>query len=63
MIKAVVSKGKNKGTWHGSVACRKTGSFNINLIKGRIQGVNYKYCQLVQKSDGYKYTIEKKVAR
>lgn len=60
MVKAMVPKGKNKGIWFGSVACRKTGSFNINLIKGRIQGISYKYCQPVQKADGYKYIIERK---
>ena len=51
--------GKNKGIWYGSVACRSTGSFNINL-KGRVQGINHKYCQIVQKSDGYKYTLERR---
>ncbi len=57
MVKAIVSKGKNKGIWYGSVACRRTGSFNINLIEGRLQGINYKYFQLVQRADGYKYII------
>ena len=60
MVKANVLKGKKKGVWHGSVACRSSGSFNINLIKGRVQGINYKYCHLVQKSDGYKYIIERR---
>ena len=60
MVKAIVPKGKNKGIWHGSVACRSTGSFDINLKKGRIQGINHKYCQIVQKSDGYKYTLERR---
>ncbi|WP_017473120.1 hypothetical protein [Amphibacillus jilinensis] len=60
MVKGVVAKGKNKGTWYGSVACRSTGSFNINLKEGRKQGINHKYCQLVQKADGYKYTMERR---
>jgi 5-methylcytosine-specific restriction endonuclease McrA len=60
MVKAIVPKGKHKGIWYGSVACRSSGSFNINLIKGRIQGINYKYCQLIQKADGYKYIIERR---
>lgn len=58
MVKAIIPKGKYKGTRYGSVACRKTGNFNVNLIKGRIQGINHKYCQLIQKFDGYKYIIE-----
>lgn len=60
MIKAIVTKGKKKGTYFGSVACRNTGSFNINLIKGRVQGISYKYITCIQKADGYKY-IEKGV--
>lgn len=60
MVKAVVPKGKNEGVWHGSVACRSTGSFNINLRKGRIQGINHRYFQIVQRSDGYQYTIERR---
>ncbi len=60
MVKATVLKGKYKGIWYGSVACRSTGSFNINLKKGRIQGVSYKYCQIIQKSDGYKYIVERR---
>ncbi len=60
MVKAIVPKGKHKGIWYGSVACRSTGSFNINLKKGRIQGINYKYCQIIQKSDGHKYNLERR---
>jgi hypothetical protein len=60
MVKAVVPKGKYKGIWYGSVACRSTGSFNINLIKRRVQGINHKYCQIVQRFDGYKYIIERR---
>lgn len=58
MVKATVPKGKYKGVWYGNVACRSTGSFNINFKKGRIQGINHKYCQIIQKSDGYKYIVE-----
>lgn len=60
MIKAVVPKGKYEGIWYGSVACRSTGSFNINLIKGRVQGINHKYCQIIQRFDGYKYILERR---
>lgn len=61
MVKAIVEKGKKIGTYMGTVACRSTGSFNINLLKGRVQGINYKYCQIIQKSDGYKYIIERRI--
>jgi 5-methylcytosine-specific restriction endonuclease McrA len=60
IVKAVIPKGKHKGTWFGSVACRKTGSFNINLLKGRIQGINYKYIKKIQAFDGFKYNIERR---
>ena len=60
MVKAIVPKGKYTGTWYGSVACRSTGSFNINLIKGRIQGINHKHCQITQRFDGYKYILERR---
>jgi len=60
MVKANVTKGKKIGVYHGSVACRSNGYFNINLLKGRVQGISYKYCNIVQKSDGYKYIIERR---
>lgn len=60
MVKAIVPKGKHKGIWFGSVACRKSGSFNINLLDGRIQGINYKRCQTIQRFDGFKYNIERR---
>lgn len=60
MVKANIPNGKYKGVWFGSVACRSSGSFNINLKKGRIQGVHNKYCKLIQKADGYKYSLERR---
>lgn len=57
IVKAIVPKGKNKGTWIGKVAIRKTGSFKITLGSGTvIDGVNHKYLQLVQLADGYNYS-------
>lgn len=61
MVKAIVTKGKKKGTYYGSIACRSTGSFNINLLKGRVQGISYKDCKIIQKSDGYKYITESRI--
>jgi hypothetical protein len=55
MIKAVVTRGKKIGTYFGRVSCRKTGSFDIKMKVGRIQGINYKYFKLIQRSDGYSY--------
>jgi len=56
MIKAVVTRGKKIGTYFGKVMCRKSGSFDIKTSYGRVQGIGYKYFQLVQRSDGYLYS-------
>ena len=62
MVKAVVPKGKHQGIHVGSVACRKTGSFNINQASGRVQGISHRHCQLIQKADGYQYHTEEREA-
>lgn len=55
MVKAIVTVGKKAGTYVGRVAVRASGSFNITIESGTIQGVNYKYCRLLQRADGYAY--------
>lgn len=55
MVKAVVPNGKKQGTHVGRVAVRSTGSFNISTMKGLIQGISHKFCNVVQKKDGYAY--------
>jgi 5-methylcytosine-specific restriction endonuclease McrA len=57
MVKAIVTKGKKIGTYIGRVAVRTSGSFNIKTENGTIQGISYKYCQLVQRIDGYAYSF------
>jgi len=59
-VRAVVPNGKKKGVWSGRVLCRGTGSFDIKTMKGRVQGVSYKYCRLVQSNDGYQYFTDAK---
>ena len=56
MIKAVVTRGKKIGTYFGKVMCRRSGSFDIRTSSGRVQGINHRYFQLVQRSDGYLYS-------
>jgi len=56
MVKADVPKGKKAGIHVGRVLCRKTGSFDISTLAGRVSGVNHKYCKLIHKSDGYQYS-------
>lgn len=55
MVKAIVPKGKKQGTYHGRVAIRTSGSFNITTAHGTIQGIGSQYCQVIHHSDGYSY--------
>lgn len=52
MVKAVISDGKKKGIYRGTVSIRTTGSFKIN---GKVDGIGWRYCRVVQRADGYNY--------
>jgi len=54
-VRAIVTSGKKVGTYVGRVAVRTTGSFNITTAHGTVQGIPYKYCQVVHRLDGYSY--------
>jgi 5-methylcytosine-specific restriction endonuclease McrA len=56
IVKAIVTKGKKIGTYVGRVMVRASGSFDIGIGKEKVSGISYKYCQLLQRSDGYEYT-------
>lgn len=62
MVKAVVAKGKKAGTWIGRVAIRATGSFNIQTLDDVVQGISHRHCRLLQRGDGYNYSIMEKAA-
>jgi hypothetical protein len=54
MVKAVVTKGVNSGTYVGRVAVRATGSFNIMTNRGKmVEGVCHRSCAALHKGDGY----------
>ena len=55
IVKAVVTKGKKVGVYVGRVLCRASGSFDISTQKGRVAGINHKYCLPIHKKDGYAY--------
>jgi 5-methylcytosine-specific restriction endonuclease McrA len=56
LVKTEVPIGKYRGVWKGRVACRASGSFDIKDGNGKIIcGSNYKYCQIVQRADGWQY--------
>ena len=56
-VKAVVSSGKKAGTHQGRVAIRASGSFNIQTPQGVIQGIHHRHCALIQRADGYGYSL------
>ena len=60
MVRAAVPRGKHTGTHQGRVAVRATGSFNIQTGREVIQGVSHRYCTVLQRADGYGYTLQPK---
>lgn len=55
IVKVIVPAGKKVGTYTGRVAVRMTGSFNVTTERETIQGIGYKYCHVIHRSDGYRY--------
>jgi len=53
MVKALVKKGVKRGMYVGRVSVRASGSFNITTPTGTTQGISYRYCNPIHKSDGY----------
>jgi 5-methylcytosine-specific restriction endonuclease McrA len=60
LVKAIVTKGKKIGTYFGRVGVRLSGNFCIDTSTGKVDGLSYKYCRNVQRSDGYSYLTKKK---
>lgn len=59
-VEAKPVTGKNKGrTFCGRLGVRATGSFVVITKEGKIT-VNYKYCRIIQKIDGYAYSYKTK---
>ena len=59
-VRAEVPKGKKAGVHVGRVAVRATGSFNLQTAHGTVQGISHRYCQLLQRADGYGYFFQPK---
>lgn len=51
LVRAVVPTGKKAGTHTGRVAVRTSDSFRV----GTVDGINWRYCNLIQRTDGYEY--------
>ncbi|MBC8722857.1 RNA-guided endonuclease IscB [Paraburkholderia sp. 31.1] len=56
VVRADVPTGKKAGTYHGRVAVRAKGNFNIQTHDRVVQGVAHRYCRLLQRADGYGYS-------
>lgn len=57
IVKAVVQKGKKAGIHIGKVSVRSTGRFNIKTPAGTVEGIGWKNCTILQRKDGYTYSI------
>jgi len=55
MVKALVTKGVKRGMYVGRISVRASGFFNITTPTGTTQGIGYRYCNPIHKSDGYFY--------
>jgi hypothetical protein len=57
-VRAVVpDELKTAGTHVGRVQVRKSGSFAISTCDRDVDGINAKYCHLIQRGDGYGYAL------
>jgi len=56
-VRAVVPSGKKVGTHAGRVSIRASGSFNVQTSKGVVQHINHRFCVMIQRADGYGYSI------
>jgi hypothetical protein len=58
MVLAKVPNGKHAGIHTGRVAVRKSGSFNLQVPSGTIQGISHRHCRKLQSADGYGYNLQ-----
>jgi 5-methylcytosine-specific restriction endonuclease McrA len=57
MVRAVVPTGKKAGNYVARLAVRASGFFNLQLAVGVVQGISHKYCGLLQRGNGYGYSL------
>jgi hypothetical protein len=57
MVHARVPSGARKGTYTGRVLVRSRGSFDIVTRTARVTAISYKYCRVVQRTEGYRYAL------
>ena len=59
IVKAVVKRGKEPGTYRGRVTVRAAGSMDLKSDKGKEVRVAPSNSRLIQRSDGYSYSLIK----
>ena len=57
MVRASVPAGKKAGIHVGRVAIRATVFFNIQTPQRVVQGISHRYCKVIQRGDGYGYSL------
>ena len=60
MVKVIVLTGSKQGEYLGRVAVKSSGYFDIQTKTKTIEGIGYKYCHIVQRSDGYLYSYNER---
>lgn len=60
LVRAEVPKGKKAGTYVGRVAVRARGYFNLQTGHAIITDISHRYCTLLQRADGYGYSLIKR---
>lgn len=60
MVKAIVPNGSKQGEYLGRVIIKSSGYFDIKTKNGLARNIRYKYCRIVQKSDGYSYSYNER---
>ncbi|MFM0308344.1 RNA-guided endonuclease IscB [Paraburkholderia sp. RL17-383-BIF-A] len=56
-VRANVPAGKNIGAHTGRVSVRARGNFDIQTPRGVVHGVSHKHCAVLQRADGYSYSM------
>jgi RRXRR protein len=62
LVRAVVTSGTKPGICVGKVAVRTRGVFNIQTAQGTVTDIQYRFCKVVARSDGYNYHSRKEAA-
>ena len=56
LVRAAVPAGRKTAGQHvGRVLVRASGSFDVVAVPGRPSGISFRYCQVIARSDGYRY--------